>query len=266
MVQCPDCGCQFRDVGGVTHSTTTAKTRRLWQKRQSYVPYYQQVQSLAPGEALWRPLETVPDIAVPLRYSAVGSSLVTGMLYFGFSFVRSAGAFPAILANVQTETIIQAGGGFFLAGTAVLFFVLTRRVLSLDDAHFKVKLRESIEEPEPQEPDTQPISLAPRKKRNSPTSHSTRLPQIPTPAAGREWLARWFARIVGRDGVGFSQGVAEKYRISRQECKAVQDVFVGEGWAERKSRKGGLAAVTLNDDGLDAMREVVESYYPGARV
>jgi hypothetical protein len=254
----------------VTHSTTTAKTRRLWQKRQSYVPYYQQVQSVASNDALWRPFEMMPDLIIPLRYSVVGSSLVTGALYFvGSSFcfvIRIWGWFPKVFAAIQTKVILQVNGGIFLVCASVLFFVLTRKVLKLDDVYFKVRGREYEEEPEQQEPDTRPIPLSPRKKRNSPTSHSTRLPQIPTPAAGREWLARWFARIVGRDGVGFSQGVAEKYRISRQECKAIQDVFVGQDWAERKSRKGGLAAVTLNDDGLDAMREVIESHYPDARV
>ena len=265
MVQCPDCGCQFHDSGGVTHSTTTAKSRRLGRKQQNYVPYYQQVQSLGPGEALWRPLEAMPDIAVPLRYSAVGSSLVTGALFLAFSCARSAGAFPAMI-NVQAGTVVQGTGGFFLAGTAALFFVLTRRVLSLDDAHFKVKLRDAIEEPEPQETNTDPISLAPRQTRNSPTSHSTRLPQIPTPAAGREMLARWFYSIVRRKGIGFAQGKAAQYKISRDECKAIQDVFVGEDWAERVSRKNGTAKVELNEAGLDAMREVIEAHYPSARV
>jgi len=105
-----------------------------------------------------------------------------------------------------------------------------------------------------------PITM-PTTKRNG-THTQYRYPQIPTPKAGREQLARWFWRIVRQGGEGFSQGVAQDpYRIQRKECKAIQDVFIVEQWA---TDRGGTQGIRPNALGLDKMWEVVLEIYPTA--
>lgn len=107
-----------------------------------------------------------------------------------------------------------------------------------------------------------PIKKPPERKDGRHMQY--RYPQIPTPNAGYEMLARWFWRVVRQGGVGFSQGVAfTNYHIQRDECKAVQQVFIAEGWAVDK---GGTQGVHPTDEGLDVMYAVIKEVYPTARL
>lgn len=105
-----------------------------------------------------------------------------------------------------------------------------------------------------------PITVL-RKNRKNRTHTQYRYPQIPTPRAGREMLARWFWRIVREGGVGFSINAAQKYKIQRDEVAKIQRVFIKEEWAEDR---GGTQGTVPNVNGLDVMADVVTEIYPTA--
>ena len=110
-------------------------------------------------------------------------------------------------------------------------------------------------------PDTGPITM-PTTNHKDRVRAQHRYPQIPTPKVGREKLARWFWLIVRNKGEGFSQARALKpYGIQRKECKAIQAVFVKEGWAEDR---GGTQGIWVYATGLSKMMEVVQEFCPHA--
>ncbi len=90
--------------------------------------------------------------------------------------------------------------------------------------------------------------------------------EIDCPAAGEQWLARWFWRVARQNGTGFSVHVADKYHITREECGAIQQAFIQGKCASAVYRTDGqLARVDLNADGLQALWEFVWRHFPHAK-
>jgi hypothetical protein len=102
-----------------------------------------------------------------------------------------------------------------------------------------------------------PVALSGKGERTRPQTI-----YIPTPDAGPYQMARWFWRIVRKDGVGFSQRVAHNYGgITTPEVKAIQSYF---GERDLIKKEGTGNHVVPNEDGLDTMWGVVTRYYPDA--
>lgn len=253
-MRAPDQGVYHFDTPGIIgrlgrrmHQTTP------WPQTQPIVNVQQPPASpgapLNPGEAAYREMSTRADIWPQLIMALVIGCLATVLCICGWYAVTQA-----------RSRFVTIPGAILSAFCLVIFCRLNWDVIwERDDARLVTRKRDAEAQPTAIDGD---ITIQHKRKQGEQARSQWRYPQIKTPGAGREWLARWFWRIYRQGGVGFSQNVAQSYHIQRGECKGIQDTFVTEGWAERKPDN----SVDTLPEGLDIMAEVIREIYPNTHL
>ena len=258
---CQKCGARHRvtlEKSGIDHTMTTRRQRRRQRRAERTQRYNSDVTALVPD------VRSAPDLEpgekttykTPIRAQNVESDVLVPVLqalvYGGGAAVLS--VWPTIWRQWPWYTPLLiwptvAGASVFLTSVAA------HRLLMVVEKWTGKDLDRDGQVGNP------PPITVPHTNRKNRVHVQHRYPQIPAPAAGYEALARWFWRVYRQGGVGFSQNVALSYRVQRPECKAIQDVFTAEDWAEDR---GGTQGIRPNDDGLDVMHDVIAEVYPTA--
>jgi len=207
---------------------------------------------LAPGTRTYRALEREADVAVQWavawRVAACACVIALGMA--GWKQWPALWPLWASIVGV--------------AGLALYVFLRLEGDLFGDDSDRRITGEKplvpmKLERPEPRPAPPERMEVVVRKPA---VRYQDRRFDLALPAAGGNALARFFWRVL-RDDCTLAIRKAQAYGITRDEVEAIKAHFTDNELGEDQ---GGNLGVKPNDDGDQFMRELVQRFYPDARL